>query len=120
MTLSPIDKAALERAVETTRNESAARRRQVDSFLSSQDWLDTAMFCAGCAQSRSLRLMPWQPSPCTIDDIASALDIADETRGYRAAAQLLQRMERCGVSRWHPDPVAASEAAEAQHHQTAK
>jgi hypothetical protein len=37
-----------------------------------------------------------------------------EQRGYRAAALLRRRMERCGVSRWHPDPIAACEAAEAK------
>jgi hypothetical protein len=37
----------------------------------------------------------------------------DEPRcGYRSAALLRQRMERCGVSRWHPNPVVACEAAE--------
>jgi hypothetical protein len=46
--------------------------------------------------------------------MAAALNNTDEQSGYRAAALLRQRMERCGVSRWHPDPVAACEAAEAE------
>jgi len=32
----------------------------------------------------------------------------------RAAHELLQRMQRCGVSRFHPDPVGACEEAEAR------
>jgi hypothetical protein len=44
--------------------------------------------------------------------------VLDEQRGYRAAALLLQRMERCGVSRWHPDPLAA--IAKAEQDRTAK
>jgi hypothetical protein len=73
-----------------------------------------ARFAAGCAQGRGLRLPPWQPPPCDIDDIAAAVAVADEQRGHRAAALLRQRMERCGVSRWHPNPVAACDAAEAK------
>jgi ParB-like chromosome segregation protein Spo0J len=51
---------------------------------------------------------------CFVGDMAAALNNTDEQSGYRAAALLRQRMERCGVSRWHPDPVAACEAAEAE------
>ena len=32
----------------------------------------------------------------------------------REIAELALRMQRCGVSRWHPNPVAACEAAEAE------
>jgi hypothetical protein len=34
--------------------------------------------------------------------------------GWRAAALLLQRMLDAGVSRWHPDPLAAIAEAERQ------
>ena len=33
----------------------------------------------------------------------------------RELAELALRMHRCGVSRWRPNPVAACEAAEAEH-----
>jgi len=104
----------LELAIETARRESPARSRQIDSFLSSRPWLDVAKFCAGCAQERSLRLDPWQPAPCYVGNMEAALNnMPDEPRcGYRAAALLRLRMERCNVSRWHPDPVAACEEAE--------
>jgi hypothetical protein len=65
-----------------------------------------------------LNLPPWQPPPCCISNIASALNVADEQSGWRAAALLLQRMESWGVSRWHPDPLRA--IAEAEQRQTAK
>ena len=54
---------------------------------------------------------PWQPAPC---NIASALDESDPQRSYRAAALLLQRMLAAGVSRWHPNPLAALAEAEAK------
>jgi predicted acylesterase/phospholipase RssA len=117
--LSDVDRAALELAIEVTRRESPGRRQQIDSFLTTREWIYVATFCAGCAQSRSLRLPPWQPSPCFVGDMAAALANTDEQSGYRAAALLRQRMERCGVSRWHPNPVAACEAAEAEQRQAA-
>jgi hypothetical protein len=115
--LSPTDRAALTLAIEVTRNESSARRQQIDSFLQKRSWIAVATFCASCAQSRSLRIDPWQPAPCNVGNMEAALNgmMPDEPRcGYRAAALLRQRMERCGVSRWHPDPVAACEAAEVE------
>jgi hypothetical protein len=113
LALTQLDHAALELAVETARKEGPGRRQQIDSFLSSRDWFATATFCASCSQSRSLHLIPWQPAPCDIGNVAAALDDPDETRGNRSAAQLRLRMQRCGVSRWHPDPIAACEHAEA-------
>jgi hypothetical protein len=67
-----------------------------------------------------LDLPPWQPSPCFVGDMAAALNNTDELSGYRAAALLRQRMERCGVSRWHPNPVGACESAEAEQRLAAK
>ena len=110
--MNATDRAALELAIEVTRKESPARRQQIDSFLSSRPWIDVAAFCAGCAQGRALNLPPWQPAPCRVGNMAAAL--ADEQRGYRAAALLRQRMERCGVSRWHPDPVRECERVETE------
>ena len=105
------DRAALELAIEVTRRESPARRRQIDDFLSSRPWFETATFCARCAQERALHLPPWQVAPCNLyqDDLEG-----DPRRGGDAALALLQRMQRCGVSKWHPDPVGACEAAEAK------
>jgi hypothetical protein len=109
--LSPADKAALELAIEVTRKESPARCRQIDDFLATRDWFDVATFCASCAQSRSLRLPPWQPAPCNVK-VAVAINDMDETRGNRAAALLRLRMAAAGVSKWHPNPVHACEEAE--------
>jgi hypothetical protein len=88
-------------------------------MLADEPWEDVARFCARCAQDRALHLPPWQPPPCNIGNMAAALDDPDEQRGYRTAALLRQRIERCGVSRWHPDPIAACEAAEAKRQTSA-
>ena len=118
--LSQVDWDALTLAIEVTKRESPARRRQIDIFLSSRPWLNVAKFCAGCAQGRVLNLPPWQPPPCYVGNMEAALADTDEVTGYRAAALLRKRMPRCGVSRWHPNPVAACEANEAEQRQTAK
>ena len=118
--LADVDRAALTLAIEVTRRESPARRQQIDNFLATREWIYVATFCAGCAQSRSLNLPPWQPSPCFVGDVAAALDNTDQQSGYRAAALLRQRMERCGVSRWHPDPARECDRIEAEQRQTAK
>jgi hypothetical protein len=123
--LRQVDRDALTLAIEVTKRESPARRRQVDDFLSSpqwiRPWIEVATFAAGCAQARSLNLPPWQPAPCNVGNMEAALADQDEVRGYRAAALLRQRMQRLGVSRWHPDParechrVEASSATQRRH-----
>jgi hypothetical protein len=55
------------------------------------------------------------PPPCDIGSIDAALAATDDEprRGYHAAALLQQRMQRCGVSRWHPDLLAIAKAERA-------
>ena len=112
-TVTELDRAALELAIAVTRRESWQRRQQIDDFLSSRPWFEVATFCATCAQERALNLMPWQVAPCDLH----REDIVDQRRGRggQAALELRERMARCGVSRWHPDPVRACIEAEAQH-----
>lgn len=107
--LTPTDKVALKLAVEACRNESAASRQRLDERLATEPWEKVARFCASTAQTESLCLMPWQVAPC--DLTADDLD-RDHRRGGHAALALLERMERCGVSQFHPDPVAACIEAE--------
>jgi hypothetical protein len=114
MTQIQIDREALTLAIEVTRNESAARRAQVDGFLAERPWFDVATFCAGCAQSRSLNLPPWQPPPCSVGNIDAALAVTDEQRGWRAAALLLKKMLALNISRYAPNPLQAITEVEAR------
>jgi len=41
-------------------------------------------------------------------------DLDNGNGGDEQALRLLKRMRRAGVSRWHPSPIAACEAAEKQ------
>jgi hypothetical protein len=70
-------------------------------------WVAIAKFAAAGLQERSLKLPRWQPPPADITYIEAALQDADQQRGYRAAALLLQRTLGLGISRWHPSPLDA-------------
>jgi hypothetical protein len=122
--LSPADKAALERAIELYRAGSRMQRTTIDALFARGDsWEDVARYAAFHMQMENLHLPPWLVPPCNVRDIARDLVRTDDDRaertGLRAAAQLLQRMQRCGVSRWHPNPVAACEAAAAEQRRDA-
>jgi hypothetical protein len=70
-------------------------------------------------QIESLALMPWQNPPCYAD--MSALDQPyGDARAAREGAELALRMQRCGVSRWHPDPARECDRIEAEQRQAAK
>ena len=83
-------------------------------MLADEPWEQVAKFAAYCAQIESLQLMPWMSPPCYADMRALEEPYGD-VGAKRESAELALRMQRCGVSRWHPDPVAACEVAEAEH-----
>jgi hypothetical protein len=98
--LDPIDMVALQLAIAKAR---AGDKRRA-AMLTDRCWLEVAQFAAYDCQFRALRLKPWQIPPCLVAD-------ENEPRvGEEAAAKLLHKMLRAGVSRWHPDPLAALEA----------
>jgi hypothetical protein len=111
--LSDIDRQALELAIEMDRKRDRATRQQIDTMLQERPWREVAEFAAYGCQCDALHLKPWQPPPCwaEIDDQDNE---AGPISGRKAAAELLRRMLALGISHWHPDPLAAIEAAEAE------
>ena len=108
------DRQALTLAIETARKQSAADQQQIDDKLTREPWFAAAVFAAHECQERALRLKPWQcwpPCAVGVDDVDTP---GFEHRGVRSSAALLRRMLALGISRWHPDPLAAIEAAEAE------
>lgn len=88
MAMSPIDdhdRAAFDLAIEIARRDPAQR----------------------------LGLMPWMSPPMFADMSALSLPFGDPG-AKRETAELALRMQRCGISRWHPSPAAVCEAAEAE------
>jgi hypothetical protein len=111
--LTPTDKAALELAIDLARKGDRTSQQQIDAMLKERPWQDVAEFAAYGCQCDALRLKPWQPPPCwaEVDDQDNE---AGPISGHKAAAELLRRMLALGISRWHPDPLAAIETAEAE------
>ena len=97
--MTKTDKAALKLAMEHARREPG-RGEQLDDKLKDEPWEAVAQFAAYCAQSRSLRLKPWESPPCHADEGGDDHD-----------AELLRKMLAAGVSRWHPSPLDALEEA---------
>jgi hypothetical protein len=111
--LSKADREAMVLAIEVVRAESPASRAQIDDKLATEPWEAVGHFAAYSAQDRALKLRPWETPPVWIVDLAASLTRPpDDHRGERRAAELLKNMVASGVSRFHPDPLAAIEAAE--------
>jgi hypothetical protein len=103
--LDPADMVALQLAIVKARAGNKQRARQLDEMLTDRGWLAAAEFAAYCCQFDTLHLKLWQTPPCCVRD-------ENEPRvGEEEAAKLLRRMAKAGISRWHPDPLAALEAS---------
>jgi hypothetical protein len=88
---------------------SQERRDQVQYKLEHGGFDETAEFCAYFLQcehlAEPLGLRPWHPPPSSVD-LRSPEDVACPS------GQLLLRMLDLGISRYHPDPLAALASAE--------
>ena len=109
--LSPVDREALERAIEICcTRKGQADRLQIEQKLASEGWWEAATFAADICQTDALRLKLWQPPPCWISlkDVESILSKGDDgALGYFAAATLLKRLLAAGLSQFEPHPEAA-------------
>jgi hypothetical protein len=99
--LTEIDVAALNLAIERARADPE-RTEQVEWMLVHNPRVEVGEFCAYSCQRDALRLLPWQTAPMDVDD----------PDGDHEAARLLKQMLDLGISRYHPDPVAAIEDAQ--------
>jgi len=117
--MNPTDRAAFDLAIEIASNESSARRRQIDGMLAhGEDYANVGRFAAQCCQMIALDLAPWQLPPCYADMSTNALNQPYGDPGARReSAELALRMQRCGVSRWHPDPARECDRVEAEQRQ---
>src|SRR5262245_44578858 len=106
------DRAALELAMQHARRDPDVAA-QLDSKLRGmkledgrrwacppEPWREVAEFAAWHCQIESLSLMPWELPPCASDGV-----------GDEKHAKLYRQLTTAGVSVFHPDPVAALEAA---------
>jgi hypothetical protein len=105
------DRQALELAIAIGRT---LRPDLIDRYLAEKTWLEAATDASRICQETRLNLRPWECWPPCEVEVDSTDEPGLEHRGIRNAAALLRRMLALGISRWHPDPVAAIEAAEAE------
>jgi hypothetical protein len=94
-----VDQAALAEALVIVRRHPK-RNLELAELMVERGWEGAAAVAAYDCQCRALHLPPWELPPC-----------AAGTRGKDRAARLLRRMLRRGVSRYHPNPLAALAAA---------
>ena len=106
--MTKTDRAALKLAIKQCRAESPERAAQIDAKLADEPWEDVAEFAAYCCQISNLRLKPWQTPPCHVG--------GDDNQPE--AVRLLAQLRELGISRWHPDPIAAIAAAERSRRQS--
>jgi hypothetical protein len=68
MKLSPVDREALERAIELTKAENRARAAQITNKLKTESWREVAEFAAYHCQHRALQVKPWELVPVSVDE----------------------------------------------------
>jgi hypothetical protein len=111
-----VDRVAMMRAIDLARQQNDGRREQIDQKLADEPWEEVGAFASYCCQDAALQLKPWQTPPCWLSDSdvqAALASLEDDHTGWRAAAQLVVRLEAAGLSKYEPDPITALERAEA-------
>jgi hypothetical protein len=89
------DRDALDAAIAIVRKH-AERWEEFLDLVRQRGWEAAAMVAAYDCQARSMRLRWWEKPPCCAP-----------WRGKSRGARLLRRMARRGISRYHPNPLAA-------------
>jgi hypothetical protein len=107
--MSDLDRQALESAIETARR---LRPDLTDRYLAEKPWVEAAMDAARICQETALNLKPWECWPPCDVEIDSTDEPGLQHRSISKSAALLRRMLACGVSKYHPDPLAAIREAE--------
>jgi hypothetical protein len=96
-----IDRDALKLAMIMAREGPDGRGDQIDRMLVNRPWFEVARFAAAHCQRRALNLKPWELPPVWVG-------VGHDPHGEA----LWKRMRACGISRYHPNPIVACEAAE--------
>jgi hypothetical protein len=112
------DEAAWTLAIEMLRHSGeAVWTNNIDHMIETRGLEAAGKWASSNMQFRMLRSKPWLTLPCNLSDAAvdrilAAGDNGGDRCGEYAAAVLAKRMQRLGVSRWHPDPEQAMRDAE--------
>jgi len=102
MTLTKVDRYALQRAMDIAAADDPGRAEQLASKLKDEPWEEVAKFAAYCVQGDNLCLQPWERVPMEIADTGPT---RPEDRGARI---LLKKLLDAGLSRFEPDPICGA------------
>ena len=101
-----LDTAALTLAARQCCSRDERRLRQFEKLRAmGRSGQQLGKLASYIEQCRSLELRPWEVAPCWV------MDPNNPDKGERAAAKLVQRMLKAGVSQYHPNPRQALKAA---------
>jgi len=108
-TLTDNDFAALQLAIDHAGRSDRAKRNPKLHWSEDFGWLEAGLSAAYSCQWDALQLKIDEITPCFIvdPDEALAIPLTRHNHGEHQAAQLVKQMLALGVSRYHPDPVAA-------------
>jgi hypothetical protein len=95
------DREAMMLAMLRCCEESAQREKQIKTMAASRPWQRVGAFASFVCQCNALDLGPHEGPPCHVNDPDNPQEKEQQ------AAKLLRRMLKAGVSKWHPDPMAA-------------
>ena len=111
--LDPVDAEAFTRAIELHRGMSQENAEQVDHWLKRDGWLQAARYCVANCQKSLIRPKLWLELPMYIEpsDIEGIIARGPDRGGEYAAARMLRRMLKAGLSRYEPQPIEALAAA---------
>ena len=99
MTLSPIDREALERSIVIARRDPAYAKSIDSKLAAGDDWFDVAV---GASYHVQMLISIWPLGRARLFLLTSRTPRRDEV-----AAELLDRLIKCGISRFEPDPLEA-------------
>jgi hypothetical protein len=96
--LDPVDREALERAVQLMLDDRELSGMVRDKLRDEEPWRSVAEFCSYSLQMDALQLRPWQHPPAW--------------GGTADADELVRRLVAAGLSRFEPNTPAALAQAE--------
>jgi hypothetical protein len=113
MAVTDANKEEFTLCIEVFRARDQVAAEYIDEKLKCDGFLASGRFAAYSAQMDALHLPPWVYPPCFIDDadIDKLIDAGDDEHGKHAAAKLVARLRELGISKFHPDPLAAIKTA---------
>jgi hypothetical protein len=109
--MEPHDRPAMQAAIEELLRLEPTWNETVAGMLETQPFEAVGAWAATICQVRNMRLKSWECPPA---DSTNVREPCDRYGSRPDEVELLRRLLRAGVSRYHPDPMQALAAAKAK------